>query len=143
MAISTRAVYKHVNDLLDNDATLQAMGNPDGMFTFSWKAPEDFRTPFLIMERQSGTHHYAFGHEAYQRQWIFIKAITEGGLAGDQGREIMDRVHQILTQSAGPTAFGEILRVEANTDLEYIEAETGNIQYFHIGTVFKFYLGES
>lgn len=142
MAVSVREVYSYVVDTLEADATLQGM-SADGVDVFSLKAPEDHPCPFVLLERQSGVHDYRLGGEAMQRHWIFIKSITTGGDGGSLGRAIMDRVHVLLTGSLPTISGGYVARIQAGTDLEYIEAETGNIQFFHVGTVFQFYLGNN
>lgn len=140
--VSIRQVYSYLVDTLEQDATLQGM-SPNGVDVFALKAPEDHPTPFILLERQSGTHSYVMGAESIQRHWVFIKSITEGGDGGALGRGIMDRVHERLTGDLPTISGGYVARIQATTDLEYIEAETGNIQFFHVGTVFQFYLGNN
>lgn len=139
MAVSVRDINAYIVSTLENDATLQGWG----VDVFSLAAPEDYPTPFIIMERQSGVHDYHLGVESIQRHWIFLKSVTLGEDGGKLGRQIMDRVNVLLTGQTPTIPSGYVARVQATTDLEYIEAETGNIQFFHVGTVFQFFLGNN
>jgi len=139
MAVSVRDIFTYLVTRLETDPTLSGWG----IEAFSLAAPEDHPCPFILMERQSGTHHYAMTGEALQKQWIFLKAVTTGEDGGKLARQIMDRVNVLLTGETPTIASGYVARIEATTDLEYVETDTGNVQFYHVGTVYQFFLGNN
>lgn len=139
MAVSVRSVYQHIDNVITNDATLTGLG-VNGVF--SMKAPESHPTPYILTERPAGRHFYAMGgSETHQEHWVVIKCVDRGTDGGMLCRQVMARINEILTGSTIPVTGGYSLRVEAVSELEYVDAEAGNIQFFHVGTMFKFLMG--
>lgn len=141
MAVSVRSAFQHINSVLGNDAELNSLGiGPNDIFAM--KGPESHPTPYVLTERPAGRHHYAMGGgETHQEHWIVIKVITNGTRGATQGREIIGRINEVLTGSTMSVTGGYSLRVEAVSEMEYVDAEAGNILFFHVGTMFKFLLG--
>jgi hypothetical protein len=140
MSATIRDIYSYLVTKLEGDTTLQGWG----VDVFALAAPEDQPCPYILIERQSGVHKYTLGEgNSLVTHWIFLKSVTTGEDGGKLGRQIMDRVNDLLTHQRPTIASGYVARIEATTDTEYIEAETGNLQFFHVGTVFKFVLGNN
>jgi hypothetical protein len=141
MSVSVRNIYKFVNDTLNGDATLLGLGiGPNDVFAM--KAPESHPTPFILTERQAGTHSYSLGDsEAFVDHWMVVKAVTTGTDGGDLGRQIMDRVNALIVGASFTVIDGYSIRVTTVTEMEYVDAEPGNIQFFHIGSMYRFTMG--
>lgn len=130
-----RNFYRYVASVLPADTELNAMG-----FTaiYSMTAPETAELPYLVMNRQSGVHENTLGEGiTYGRHYILIKAVTEGTDGGLLARQANHRVIEVIN-GQHPTG---VLSIHPKTDVEYIEAHQGNLQFMHVGTVFEVYVG--
>lgn len=140
MPASIRDIYTYLVTTLESDPTLQGWG----VDVYSLKAPEEEASPYILLERQSAVHGRLLGNRTgIVRHWVFVKSVTKGMDNGKLGRQIMDRVKVLIDGQTPAIPSGYVAQIEAKTDLEYVEAETGNIQYFHIGTTFVFHLGSN
>lgn len=139
---SIRDAYAHIVSTLGGDATLNSLGvGSDDIFAL--KSPESHPTPFIILERPAGRRHHVLSKEAIQEHWVVIKCVDSGTDGGDRARQIMDRINTLLTGTSFSVTNGYYVRMAGITELEYIESETGNIQFFHVGTMFKVLLGNN
>lgn len=125
---------------LTGDATLTSL-DVDGVFFNN--APEGTPSPTIIFQKQTGAYTYTLGNsDAYTRHWLSIKCVDENLDGGDRARQVMKRVKAILNGQTPALDEGYTMNFKAQTDFEYGEQESGNIQYYHVGTVFVAWLGE-
>lgn len=133
MTAPLRDVFAWMISTIQNDSEIQSLGYSR---VFAYKAPENFDFPYFILEKQTGAHDYVFGNEAHNRHFIVVKSLNYGTDGGDLGRRAMDRVRELLNNQRPALTEGYVMVIRANTDFEFVEAETGNNQFFNVGTVY-------
>lgn len=141
-----RDAFAAMITLLGADSTLNNLG-VSANDIFALKAPESHSTPFVIFEKYSATHDFVLGGSGtYDTHYILIKVVSGGQgdySMGDLSRQISDRIVAILTGFKPSLPTGYIIRIEPQTDIEFSESESGNILFYHVGTVFKIYIGHN
>lgn len=132
-------VVAWVVGIVNADSTLTSLGLQGAWVN---TAPEGTAAPIVIIQKQTGSHTYTFGREAYNRHWVSIKCVDQGFDGGYRARQIMDRVKTLLNLQTVTTTAGYSMDFRASTDFEYGEQEAGNLNFYHVGTVFVAMLGE-
>lgn len=105
-------------------------------------SPEGTVAPAVIIQKQTGSHKYTMGREAYNRHWISVKCVDQSLDGGDRARSVMKRVKTLLNLGSVTMTSGTSMMFRADTDFEYGEQESGNVAFYHVGIVFVAWLGE-
>jgi hypothetical protein len=126
---------------INADATLNTLGLTDGNIFFH-NAPENTPFPYIILQVQSNSKSYVLGHgQAFTRTWMAVKCLDMGTDGGNRARRIRDRVEDVLNLQTPTLPEGYALDIRTTTGFEYSEAESGNMNFYHVGSVFVINLG--
>lgn len=139
MAAYFRDILQWIVGQIEADSALGALGVNDA---YMYNAPESAIYPYIIMKKQTGSYEYTFSKEAYNSHWLAIKCVESGYSGGDVARQAMDRVKALINQQRPTLSSGYTMRIQASTDFETQEAESGNNIYTHVGTVYIIQLGQ-
>ncbi len=124
---------------INNDSQLNSLGN-NKAFTFA--APERTGYPFVVINKQAGSHKHVICRKAYDSHFLAIKCVDKGFDGGNKARRIMERVAEILSHETATLGDGQqILTITESSSFEYDDQESGNLNFYHSVIVFKVVVG--
>jgi hypothetical protein len=138
MTATFRDAVQWVIGQLTGDTVLNGLG-VNGIYFYL--APENVQLPYIILQKQTDAQWGALdAKQSYSRNWIVVKCVADGTDGGDTARQVMDRVHELVDYKSASVTSGKIMSVNPQTGYELKEAESGNLLYIHVGSVFVFWL---
>ncbi len=124
---------------INNDSALQSLGNHKA-FVFS--APEKTQYPFVVINKQAGSHRQVICRKAYDSHFLAIKCVDTGFDGGKKARNVMERVCALLSHESATLGDGQqILSITESSSFEYDEQESGNTNFYHSVVVFRVVVG--
>lgn len=137
----------HLNDVLawiaetlSEDSVLQDDFEIKGVWRFG--APEGTGFPFLVYQKQTGFHRFTMGDKKLDTSFVMVKAVDTGHDGGERANLMADRAYELLHgQRPALANGGYTVRIEASNDFDFDEQESGNVNIYHSGVVFKVLLG--
>ena len=140
MAAHLRDAINYIVTAINADATLTGLGLNKA---WTYSAPEKTPFPYVIIQKQAGTHDYVMCQQAFSSHFLAIKCVDKSFDGGDRARRIMDRVTALIElQTPSLTDGGYVMNIMANNSYEYDEQESGNNNFYHVVIVFKVILGQ-
>ena len=140
MAAHLRDAIQWIVGQINADATLTGLGL-NKAWTFS--APERTTLPYVIIQKQAGTHSYTMCQQSHSSHYLAIKCVDKSFDGGDRARQIMDRVTALIElQTPAITDGGYVMSIKANNSYEYDEQESGNNNFYHVVISFRVILGQ-
>lgn len=125
---------------INSDATLTSMGLNKA---FMHSAPERQAFPYVIIQKQAGTHSQVMCRQAFATHFLAVKCVDTGFDGGKRARNIMDRVNALIEhQAPSLTDGGYTMAILANNSYEYDEQENGNNNFYHIVINYRVILGQ-
>lgn len=139
MAAYLRDIIQWMVTTIMNDSVIQGL-SVSGVSMY--ESPEGEAYPFVIIQKTSETHKFVLGNEAYNEHWLAVKCVDKGFDGGDRARQVMDRIRFLFKEARPTISSGYTMLIRAQSGFEMAEAETGNNNFYHVGTVFVAWLGE-
>lgn len=137
--MSYQAAIKWLVGQINNDSQLQSLGNHKA---YSFSAPEKTAYPFVVINKQAGSHKHMICRKAYDSHFLAIKCVDTGFDGGAKARNIMERVSTLLSHATADLPDGQkILSITESSSFEYDEQESGNTNFYHSVIVLRVVVG--
>lgn len=128
-------IVSWITTTCNGDSELDTLGLTG---TWAYSAPERAEFPYLVIQKQAGTHDYVMCAQAFSSHFLAVKCVDKGFDGGERARLIMDRVQELLDlQTPTISDGGYTLTIKANNSYEYDEQENGNNNFYHSVINFK------
>lgn len=140
MAAQLQDVITWIVGQINNDPIITSL---NANRTFMHSAPEKVATPFVIIQKQTGTADYVMCKQAFASHFLAIKCVDTGFDGGTRARAVMNRVKDLLDlQKPTLPNGGYTMSIKVNNSYEYDEQESGNNNFYHVVENFEVIIGQ-